>query len=101
MCRSKTVHEVEALNNSSYEDGDFFIVVVKDVSDINDEISVQLLVEESDSVKVKLDTGAQVNVMSAQAYISLKTKSKVLQPTKVKLTACEGEIEFQFLIHVS
>ena len=51
MCRSKTVHEVEALNNSSYEDGDFFIGVVNDVSDINDEISVQLLVEESDSSK--------------------------------------------------
>ena len=51
MCRSKTVHEVEALNNSSYEDGDFFIGVVNDVSDINDEISVQLLVEENDSSK--------------------------------------------------
>jgi sRNA-binding carbon storage regulator CsrA len=85
MCRSKTVHEVEALNNSSYEDGDFFIGVVKDASDINDEISVQLLVEESDSVKVKLDTGAQVNVMSVQVYNSLKTKSKVLQPTKVEI----------------
>ena len=34
MCRSKTVHEDEALNNSSYEDGDFFIGVVNDVSDI-------------------------------------------------------------------
>ena len=30
---------------------DFFIGVVNDVSDINDEISVQLLVEESDSSK--------------------------------------------------
>ena len=69
MCRSKTVHEVEALNNSSYEDGDFFIGVVNDVSDINDEISVQLLVEESDSVKVKLDTGAQVNVMPVYKFI--------------------------------
>ena len=86
------VHEVEALNNSSYEDGDFFIGVVNDVSDINDEISVQLLVEESDSVKVKLGTGAQVNVMPVQVYNSLKTKSKVLQPTKVKLTAYAGEI---------
>jgi hypothetical protein len=55
MCRSKTVHEVEDLNNSSYEDGDFFIGVVNDVSYINDEISVQLLVEESDSIKVNLN----------------------------------------------
>ena len=52
------MHEVEALNNSSYDDGDFFIGVVKDVSDINDEISVQLLVDERYSIKVKLDTGA-------------------------------------------
>jgi hypothetical protein len=44
MCRSKTVHEVEASNNSSYEDGDIFIGVVNEVSDTNDEISVQLLV---------------------------------------------------------
>ena len=53
---------------------------------------MQLLVEESDPVKVKLDTGAQVNVMPVQVYNSLKTKSKVLQPTKVKLTAYAGEI---------
>ena len=44
MCRSKTVHEVESSNNSSYEDGDIFIGVVNEVSDTNDEISVQLLV---------------------------------------------------------
>ena len=90
VCRSKTVHEVEASNNSSYEDGDLFIGVVNEVSDTNDEISVQLLVEGSDSIKVKLDTGAQVNVMPVQVYNSLKTKSKVLQPTKVKLTAYGG-----------
>jgi hypothetical protein len=47
ICRSKTVHEVEASNNSSYKDGDFFIEVVNGVSDTNDEISVQLLVEGS------------------------------------------------------
>jgi hypothetical protein len=39
---------------------------------------------------VKLDTGAQVNVMPVKVYNSLKTKSKVLQPTKVKLTAYGG-----------
>ena len=90
MCRSKTVHEVEASNNSSYEDGDFFIRVVNEVSDINDEISMQLFIEGSDLIKVKLDTGAEVNVMPVQVYNSLKTKSKVLQPTKVKLTAYRG-----------
>ena len=62
---------------------------------------MQLLVEVIDSVKVKLDTGAQVNVMSVQVNNSLKTKSKVLQPTKVKLTAYAREIEFQLLVHVS
>ncbi|CAB4016259.1 Hypothetical predicted protein [Paramuricea clavata] len=87
---SKTVHAVEASNNSSYEDGDFFIGVVNEVSDTNDEISLQLLIEGSDSIKAKLDTGAQVNVMPVHVYNSLKTKSKVLQPTKVKLIAYGG-----------
>jgi hypothetical protein len=54
------VHKVEALNNSSYEDSDFFIGVVNDVSDINDELSVQLLVEGNDSIKVKLDLGPKI-----------------------------------------
>ena len=56
MCRSKTVHEVETSNKLSYEDGDFFIGVVNEVSDTKGEISVQLLVEGSDSIKVKLQS---------------------------------------------
>ena len=67
-------------------DEDFFIGVIDDNSSgIKDEISVNLFVEDSDSIKVKLDTGAQV--MLAEVYKSIKSKSKVLQPTKLRLTA--------------
>ncbi len=37
-----------------------------------------------------VDTWAQVNVMPVKVYNSLKTKSKVLQPTKVKLNVYGG-----------
>ena len=85
MCKSKTVHEVEVSDDLNCENGDFFIGVVDDVNRGKDEISVNLLTEDSNTIKVKLDTGAQVNIMLVQVYNSIKTnKSKVLQPTKVK-----------------
>ena len=91
MCKSKTVHEVEVPDDLNCEDGDFFIGVVNDVNQGKDEISVNLLIEDSNTIKVKLDTGVQVNVMPVQVYNSINTnKSKVLQPTKVKLTAYGG-----------
>ena len=91
MCKSKTVHEVEVPDDLNCEDGDFFIGVVNDVNQEKDEISVNLSIEDSNSIKVKLDTGAQVNVMPVQVYNSINTnKSNVLQPTKVKLTAYGG-----------
>ena len=91
MCKSKTVHDVEVPDDLNCEDGDFFIGVVNDVKQGKDEISVNLLIEDSNTIKVKLDTGAQVNIMPVQVYNSMNTyKSKVLQPTKVKLTAYGG-----------
>ena len=91
MCKSKTVHKVEVSDDLNCVNGDFFIGVVDDVNQGKDEISVNLLTEDSNTIKVKLDTGAQVNVKLVQVYNSIKTnKSKVLQPTKVKLTAYGG-----------
>ena len=38
-----------------------------------DEISVNLLIEDTNTIKVKPDTGAQVNVMPVQVYNSINT----------------------------
>ena len=59
MClRSEAVHECdEVIHKSNFEDGDLFIGVVKNEG--NDEVSVKLVIENSHSVKVKLDTRDQ------------------------------------------
>ena len=42
------------------------------------------------TVKVKLDTGAQVNVMPVALYKTLKKDPKKLKPTNINLTAYGG-----------
>lgn len=85
------MHEVEVPRDSNDEDGDFFIGVVNKSRASEDEISVNFEVENSGMIKAQLRTGAQVNVMAVQ--LNSSTKSKVLKPTKVKITAYGG-IEF-------
>ena len=48
-----------------------------------DELLVNLVIEDSHTVKVKLDTGAQVNVMP----LALGKDLKKLKPTNTNLTA--------------
>ena len=59
MCfGSEAVHECdEVINESNFEDGDLFIGVVRNEG--NDDVSVKLVIENSHSVKVKLDTSDQ------------------------------------------
>ena len=53
MCRSKAVHECdELINESNFEDGDLFIGAGKNEG----KVSVKLVIENSHSVKAKLDT---------------------------------------------
>ena len=42
-------------------------------------------------IKVKLDTGVQVNVMPLKVYNSINTKSRLLKPTKVKFNCILGK----------
>ena len=67
------------------------IGTVNDINQENDEISVNYLIEDSNRIKVKLDTGVQLNVMPVQVCNSVTTnESKVLQPAEGKLTGYGG-----------
>ena len=68
MCRSKDVHDLQQeVNEPELEDNDFFIGAINHEG--GDELLVaNLVVEDSHTVKVKLDTGAQVNVMPLKWY---------------------------------
>ena len=62
MCRSKSVHDVQQkVNEPELEDNDFFIGTIDHEG--RDELLVNLVIQDSHTVTVKLDTGAQVNVM--------------------------------------
>lgn len=55
------------------------------------EISVNYLLEDSNRIKVKLDTGVQLNVMPVQVCNAVTTnESKVLQPAEGKFTGYGG-----------
>ena len=89
MCRSKVVHEwQQEVNEPKLEDNDFFIGAINHEG--GDELLVNLVIEDSHTVKVKLDTGAQVNVMPLALYKALGKDPKKLKPTNTNLTAYGG-----------
>jgi hypothetical protein len=89
MCRSKVVHNIEQkINEPELEDNDFFIGIVNDGGE--HELSIDLVIEDVHTVKVKLDTGAQVNVMPIEVYKTIDINAKKLKPTNTKLTAYGG-----------
>ena len=70
MCRSKSVHDVQQkVNEPELEDNDFFIGTIDHEG--GDELLVDLVIQDSHTVTVKLDTGAQVNVMPLTVYKAL------------------------------
>ena len=89
MCRSKSVHNVlQKVNESELEDNEFFIGTIDHEG--GDELLVNLVIQDLHTVTVKLDTGAQVNVMPLTQYKPLGKDPKKLKPTNTKLTAYGG-----------
>ena len=61
------MHDLQQeVNEPELEDNDFFIGAINHEG--GDELLVNLVVEDSHTVKVKLDTGTQVNVMPLKWY---------------------------------
>ena len=70
MCRSEGVHDLQQeVNEPELEDNDFFIGAINHEG--GNELLVNLVIEDSHTVKVKLDMGAQVNVMPLALYKAL------------------------------
>ena len=59
----------QEVNEPELEDNDFFIGAINHEG--GHELLVNLVIEDSHTVKVKLDTGAQVNVMPLALYKAL------------------------------
>ena len=76
------------LMNLKLEDNDFFIGAINHEG--GDELLVNLVIEDSHTVKVKLDTEAQVNVMPLAPYKALGKDPKKVKPTNTNLTAYGG-----------
>ena len=89
MCRSTSVHDVQQkVNEPKLEDNDFFIGTIDHEGGA--ELLVDLVVQDSHTVTVKLETGAQVNVMPLTVYKALGKDPKKLKPTNTNLTAYGG-----------
>ena len=89
MCRSRGFHDLQQeVNEPELEDNDFFIGAINHEG--GDELLVNLVIEDSHTVKVKLDTEAQVNVMPLALYKALGKDPKKLKPTNTNLTAYGG-----------
>ena len=70
MRRSKGVHHLQQeVNEPELEDNDFFIGAINHEG--GDELLVNLVIEDSHAVKVRLDTQARMNVMPLALYKAL------------------------------
>ena len=88
MCRSKVVHDLQQeVNEPKLEDNDFFMGAINHEG--GDELLVNLVIEDSHTVRVKLDAGAQVNITLALYKAPGKDPKKV-KPTNTNLTAYGG-----------
>ena len=86
MCRSRGFHDLQQeVNEPELEDNDFFIGAINHEG--RHELLVNLVLEDSHTVKVKLDTEAPVNVMPLALYKALGKDHKKLKPTNTSLTA--------------
>ena len=72
------------VNEPELEDNDFFIGTSDHEG--GDELLVDLVIQDSHTVTVKLDTGAQVNVMPLTVYKALGKDPKKLKPTNTNFS---------------
>ncbi|XP_035679930.1 uncharacterized protein K02A2.6-like [Branchiostoma floridae] len=83
VCRSKSVSEVRSPEE---EFQDFHIEAVHKKKVEGDQAFVDLhIAGTSESLKCKLDTGAQVNVLPERDWIKLRSRNSSLEPTKTRL----------------
>ncbi|CAH1232986.1 RTL1 [Branchiostoma lanceolatum] len=83
VCRSKSVNEVRSPEE---EFQDFHIETVCKEKVEGDQAFVNLHIAGArESLKCKLDTGAQVNVLPERDWIKLRSKNSSLEPTKTRL----------------
>ena len=76
--RSKGVHDLQQeVNEPELEDNDFFMGAINHEG--GDELLVNLVIEDSHTVKVKSDTGVQVNVMALALHKALGKDPKKSQ----------------------
>ena len=79
------MHDLQQkVNEPELEDSDFFIGAISHEG--GDELLVNLVTENSHTVKVKFDMGAQVNAMPLALYKALGKDPKKLKPTNTNLT---------------
>lgn len=92
MCKSKLgVNEVVNTNASQDESDEFYIdsVTARDIHSV--EAWYQWIDIEGIPVKLKLDTGADLNILSYNVFVKLKLPSnRQLEPTKMTLEAYNG-----------
>ena len=89
MCRTRThpksIHVIDQANPD-----DFCIGSINQSSCDADEWFVQVQLKSGQVLKLKLDTGAQANVMPLHTYNSIKESVSELQPTDARLTGYGG-----------
>ena len=98
-CRSKTIHEVTIEDYDDDDDDDDFLI--EQVTTDTDEGPQLVRNKQTEAfavigmngkrVKVKLDTGAEVNVMPLRVFSQIEDVETELKATKVKLNGYSGE----------
>lgn len=89
MCRSKSVHAVDDDDDDASQHASLFVGAVHaETHSQTDEWTVELQLDRK-SVKFKLDTGAQANVIP-YSLVQRQGKKHMIKPTNVKLSTYTG-----------
>ena len=93
MCRSRKNQSPKGVHGVEYEpemQESFCIGSIQQPTNTADEWFVTVKLNDGQNMKVKLDTGAQANVMPLHMYNAIKQNASELQPTNARLTGYGG-----------
>ncbi|XP_060810750.1 uncharacterized protein K02A2.6-like [Amyelois transitella] len=87
--RVKRVYDIEDYQSSDSECERFYVSVIKGRKNSSDEWCEKLLCGNREE-KFKLDTGADINVMSLETFLLLGFNLEMLKPDRIKLESYSG-----------
>ena len=90
MCKSKNIQMLESQNTIENQSDHTLFINNINCSNSKNEWLETIIINKRNKIQIKLDSGAQCNVISLDNYEKVKTKQSILTKTNIKLNAFGG-----------